>query len=312
MLIGAASIRGTTAKASTPTQGSVIQDSPAAKAEQPKPESAKAVSKKPPSQRELGPEDLVVGMFRELVLLLLLVVAMRVMARATWSDLGFSFKRLGYDAALGCCAYFAAIVPLMALQSLLAILFPEKPYTHPIIEGFKHEPDTLMLALTALTAVVVAPLCEEVLFRVLLQGWFESLDATWQKRRRADAPAEPVLPALAADPAPADTTPAPAVSDNPYASPVAPIGPAVAAPPTDTFVPRPALWPILASSALFAMMHVGQGLGPISLFFLALVLGYLYQRTHRLWPSLIVHTLLNAGTIVILWHTVAGGLTVGK
>ncbi len=62
------------------------------------------------------------------------------------------------------------------------------------------------------------------------------------------------------------------------------------------------------SSALFALCHYGQGLAPISLFFLALVLGYLYQRTHRLWPSLVVHMLLNGGSIVILWLTVGSGL----
>jgi membrane protease YdiL (CAAX protease family) len=311
ILVASTSVHAATEHAPTASQASAAKDSPPTKSDQHEPKAGEAESKKAAKQRELGPEDLVNGMFRELVLLVVLVAAMRLLSRATWSDLGFSFQRLGYDAALGVCAYLAAIVPLMALQSLLAISF-RQPYTHPIIEGYKHEPDAVMLSLTAVTAVVVAPLFEEVVFRVLLQGWFESLDATWQKQRQATAPVEPILPAPAPEPMPAVMTPAPAVGNNPYASPVAPVESPIAAPPAVAFVPRPALWPILASSTLFAMMHFGQGLGPVSLFFLALVLGYLYQRTHRLWPSLVVHMLLNAGTVVILWHTVASGLAVGK
>jgi membrane protease YdiL (CAAX protease family) len=49
-------------------------------------------------------------------------------------------------------------------------------------------------------------------------------------------------------------------------------------------------------------MHWGQGLAPIPLFPFALILGYVYQRTHRIWPSLIAHLLLNATSLVTLWQ----------
>lgn len=35
-------------------------------------------------------------------------------------------------------------------------------------------------------------------------------------------------------------------------------------------------------------------LDPVPLFFLAIVLGFLYQRTHRLLPSLVLHAYFNA------------------
>jgi membrane protease YdiL (CAAX protease family) len=57
----------------------------------------------------------------------------------------------------------------------------------------------------------------------------------------------------------------------------------------------------LISSLLFALLHVGQGPAPIPLFFLALVLGYLYHQTHRIWPGLIVHAGLNGLTAAMLW-----------
>jgi membrane protease YdiL (CAAX protease family) len=39
------------------------------------------------------------------------------------------------------------------------------------------------------------------------------------------------------------------------------------------------------------------------LFVLALVLGWLYQRTHRLWPSVALHTALNATSVAMLFFS---------
>lgn len=55
-------------------------------------------------------------------------------------------------------------------------------------------------------------------------------------------------------------------------------------------------WPgaVLIAALIFALLHLDHGTAPIPLFFLALALGYLYQRTHRLLPSVTVHFCLNA------------------
>ncbi|CAN0489807.1 unnamed protein product, partial [Hapterophycus canaliculatus] len=58
-----------------------------------------------------------------------------------------------------------------------------------------------------------------------------------------------------------------------------------------------AIWPIVVASLLFAMMHWGQGLAPIPLFFLSLGLGYLYRQTGSLIPSIVVHFVLNGFTM---------------
>jgi membrane protease YdiL (CAAX protease family) len=52
---------------------------------------------------------------------------------------------------------------------------------------------------------------------------------------------------------------------------------------------------------MFAVAHIGQGVAPFSLFPLALVLGYLYQRTHRIVPSIVCHALFNATSLLALW-----------
>ena len=141
-------------------------------------------------------------------------------------------------------------MPICGLQALLEQLVA---YKHPLIEALKAQPNRATFISTTIAALVAAPLFEEFLFRVLLQGWFEAIEA---RRRvlRLGIPGE-----------------------------------------------GPAWWPIVLSAALFAMLHIGQGPAPIPLFFLALVLGYLYQRTHRIWPSLVTHFLLNAGSMLILW-----------
>jgi membrane protease YdiL (CAAX protease family) len=63
--------------------------------------------------------------------------------------------------------------------------------------------------------------------------------------------------------------------------------------------------PIVVSSAVFAAMHTGQGAAPIPLFFFSLALGYLYQRTHRLWAPVALHGCLNAFSLS--WLLLAGG-----
>lgn len=181
------------------------------------------------------------------------IFLMRFQARATWADLGLSTRHWGRDLALGLAAFLATVVPICGLQALLENLVA---YKHPLIEALRARPDTATLISTAVAALVAAPLFEEFLFRVLLQGWFEAIESR-RRVMRLGLPGE-----------------------------------------------GPAWWPILLSAALFAMLHIGQGPAPIPLFFLALVLGYLYQRTHRIWPSLTTHFLLNAGSMLILWSQI--------
>ncbi|MCA9138841.1 MAG: CPBP family intramembrane metalloprotease [Planctomycetales bacterium] len=68
------------------------------------------------------------------------------------------------------------------------------------------------------------------------------------------------------------------------------------------------VWPIYVSSMIFALMHSGQGAAPIPLFFLAVGLGFLYQRTGRLFPAIVVHMLLNGTTLCMEFCRVNAGM----
>jgi hypothetical protein len=100
--------------------------------------------------------------------------------------------------------------------------------------------------------------------------------------------------------------------DNPYASPQTDAFAAVHVENVDPTAapescPRSSWLAIIVSSAIFAALHYSHGPDWIPLFFLALGLGYLYQRTHRLLPSLVVHSLLNSLSMWGLWVQVKSG-----
>lgn len=180
----------------------------------------------------------------------------------TLDDVGFDFTRLGADLRLGVVAFFVIVPPVLLIQLAMSFIVGES--RHPLVEGWKRGGGPELLLWTIVGAVVAAPTAEEFLFRGVLQGWFEWLFA------------------------PNAATSSPSSDGSSAAEPIQP-----AAPPTS--------WtPIVGSSALFASAHLGNGPDPVPIFFLALGLGYLYRQTHRVWPGIVVHLLLNAFSTAVL------------
>lgn len=217
-----------------------------------------------------------------------------VAAVLAWAGaLGLGFRQMGLvpkwrDLPIGIGAVLMLLPPLLVLQAFLSSIYE---YHHPLLEVLKQPQPPLTLIIMAISSTIVAPLTEEFFFRGLLQGWLGRL----AEGRRGDAADAPLITAKAATPTKLLGGQAnEADSLNPYAA-------------GDTEVvyhgprPRP-WWPIVASSLLFAAVHIGQGPAPISLFFLSLGLGYVYRQTGRIWPAVILHMGLNglstAATIV--------------
>jgi membrane protease YdiL (CAAX protease family) len=222
---------------------------------------------------------------------------------ATLADFGLDFRKLGYDVHLGVLAFAAISVPTYALQALLHTYVTKA--SHPVTEALaKNREPSLFLAMFAL-AVFLAPLAEELIFRVLLQGWIEALLVPPPTTARASTDWGQVTPTELA----ADTFDAAAEQMSTSAEP-APAESNAAEPP-DTFrlapeivepmITRRISWlPILVTSALFALSHLGNGPSAVPLFFFGLALGYLYQQTHRLAPSLVLHMSLNGFTMLMV------------
>jgi len=248
---------------------------------------------------EMSPQDraavVVSGTLASLAAVIVSLAAIVVRARAGWHDIGVRARHVIPDLRLGLFAFVMLAPPVYAVQLALVQWFPSR---HPLILMLKENPDPVFLMITGLSAVAVAPLSEEYFFRLLLQGWLEKVAVVRGGLRGL----------LSADWAAEETGQEVYVvepQDNPYAPPS--VGGTTEVELSDVnSIPRDQeemsirSWPILVSGVLFALMHASHGPDPIPLFLLALGLGYLYQRTHRILPSITVHLLLNACSLAAL------------
>jgi membrane protease YdiL (CAAX protease family) len=231
--------------------------------------------------------------------------------QATWRDVGWDPTKFWRDARLGLTAFLMLAPVVYALQFLLTRWFESK---HPLVELLSDRPEPTILIISFFSAVVVAPIVEEFFFRVLLQGWLERLAGQWTIPVQPDS----IGDSDSLDPAFMGTVPAedlhpPATSIDSvevldaYLPPQTPV-PCSA--PTKLEAEKgdspPAIWPVLVSSLLFALLHFSHGPDWIPLFFFAVGLGYLYRQTHRIWPCIFVHALLNGFSMTMFIVQVLG------
>ena len=238
------------------------------------------------------------------------------------SDLGLTLARARSDVRLGLVAFVMLAPVVYVIQFVLVVWFPSR---HPLTTMFLQNPSWSVFLLAGFAAVLVAPLVEEFLFRVLLQGWLEKVGR--QLLASSVRSREPIP----GDPSPGD-------SGAPHRASVAgrsgvhggalerPSGSASVTGATGSMAARmeptpgsslitaeagilvsgqarvepPPRWPLIATSLLFAGLHGTHGPDPIPLFIFAMGLGYLYERTHRILPSLVLHATLNSTSVLVL------------
>jgi membrane protease YdiL (CAAX protease family) len=203
------------------------------------------------------------------VLAVLISIALiRFLHNCTWRDLGWVASKIWSDVKLGIVAFVMLAPPVYGLQVLLTQFVESK---HPLIESMREQADMPLIVASGIVAVLVAPVVEEYLLRVLLQGWLEKLAVF-----RGDP-----LPLLVGEGRRLEC-------DSIVSAESSTETPAV------DVEGQQAMWPVLVSSMVFALMHFSHGPDWIPLFVLALGLGYLYRQTHRIVPCIVVHFLLNA------------------
>ncbi len=209
---------------------------------------------------------------------------------------------------------------------------------HPLVQLLLKSPARWVLALAVLAATVVAPFSEELFFRVVLQGWLERNERRWLARwgpaaRRWRGRAAVIVSSLIFAGVHFFGRSDGVLSTQQLESILKMNAciPAMAALLTVCYLS----WQCQATErdlgidwrywrsdlvvGLAAFLSVAPvvytlqfglnwlfpnspvTLDPIPLFLLALVLGYLYRRTHRLFPSVVLHFGINAYSLLMLF-----------
>lgn len=212
---------------------------------------------------------------------------------------------------------------------------------HPIIVLLRNSPNLPTLVFCLVVAAVLAPLAEEIMFRLLLQGWLEGLEARRCRRlrmwRRVPRGLVPILivSALFALGHFRTEHPSPATENLIYLFLINALAEVLAigvglgliwhfrgATLTDFGLVPARFWGdvgrgIVAFVAFAPVVLLIQALAtkyllprwlaadPIALFVFAAVLGTLYCRTHRIVPAIVTHMALNAASLAGAWLLVA-------
>ena len=223
---------------------------------------------------------------------------------ATAADLGLSLREGGRQLGVGLLAGLVAMPAIYLVQAIAVQVWSVS--AHPVQKMLESEFDPRAADLAILTAVILAPVVEELLFRGLLQGWLTRILLRSPRRVTVNASA---LPDSEVDPtadAPATSPPADAPANDP-----AP--PLVAADDVSNVISWPAL---ILTSLLFAAVHGPQWPAPIALFVFSMILGVVYQRTGSLLSVMAMHALFNGcSTFFLLLQQLTrsvGGDAVGE
>ena len=248
-----------------------------------------------------------------------------------------SFVVLIYLVAQACVLFFAAKYLGADAVHTPAVYDPDKESTLHVTLQLIARADAWVLLLCGFSVIVAAPLAEEFLFRVVLQGWLESLEGRYRRRMptlrrllprafmpivltsflfammhfRVDGP--PIdkrflLFMMAGNSVAGLLTVALAVLVLRWrvGATAADFGWSPRTIPGDVGLGLTAFAavavPIYAIQfALILLVPKYVAADPFALFLFALVLGTLFYRTHRIVPAIVLHASLNATSFLLAW-----------
>ena len=215
---------------------------------------------------------------------------------------GLAPGSLTQDLKFGFYGFLLFVPPMLLLQSVLTNFWE---YEHPTMEMVS--PDSSLLAIVSAwwTATIVAPVSEEILFRVVLLGWLLRCFANPNdfvggliggKRVSENIPAE----TIPAETSPDETILAETIPVADYSEEINPYASSAPANIRRMKSQHQKTWaPVLIVALLFAVVHIGQGPAPIPIFFLGLGLCAMYRQTGSVVPCIVTHFLLNTFSMTV-------------
>lgn len=276
------------------------------------------------------------GAINALFILLVPLLA-RLTSGARLRDFGLSLRGWRRQVAVGVVAVLF-LMPIVysvqfACMRLLDMTVPEiEKNKHPLEKMLRDNLTPSVASVAFLTAVVLAPAFEELLFRGFIQSWLVKTLNRLAARPRP-SPAEKAIedPAIAqatqADPlADPDLDRSSAGTDAAIEFWQAAEEPASKPDPDDLIIEDPeageapsrpgsSLWTgiaIVLTSLIFAALHAPQWPAPIPLFLLAMGLGFVAQRTGSLIAPICMHAIFNGFSTMMLFYVALEGPDRGK
>jgi membrane protease YdiL (CAAX protease family) len=193
--------------------------------------------------------------------------------------------KIGTTLAASCLAFFLLVPPVILVHELLSTLIAYQHETIHSVRQLRADGAWVAIVVSFLYTVGWTPFVEELMFRVLLQGFAEQLVTHRKNFLRW------VLGPLKSGPAKFfGVEHAASVANQNWGSGLGKNG-----------------WgswqfwtPIVVSGLPFAMAHVGQGAAPVALYLFAIGLGFLYKTTGNFWLCVLIHAYLNGLTMTLL------------
>lgn len=228
-----------------------------------------------------------------LLILALLPPLMKRISGATAADLGLDLHNLGKKVTLGVGTFFVVTPVVLIISALMQFVFARNK--HPLEDMLRQGISFPVILLAFLSAAILAPLAEELMFRGILQGWLNRFDRRIQPVESwADLDPSDSFVGSPRTESPFQQT---LVTNLPESDP--------GARPRGRGIPGS----ILVSSLLFALVHFQQMPAPIPIFFLALALGWLYEATGGIVSSVVLHAAFNAfNTTLMVCAVLAGSM----
>lgn len=245
-------------------------------------------------------------------LIVLLPLLLRVSSGVRLADIGLSRRAWRRQVAIGVVG-LAMVMPVVHLVNWASTYLPgitkQEVRAHPLEKMLRDDPTGAIAYLAVLSAVVLAPISEELLFRGILQPWLiaalNDLTLAVSRWRRSKLVPVPDAPPAEFEYWPVDEAEG---SDRPATTSAAPVradsGPAHT--PDEATPYRPPIGGATAAaialvSLLFGALHASQWPAPIPIFVLALGLGVVSYRTGSLLSPICMHAIFNGiSTVGIL------------
>lgn len=224
--------------------------------------------------------------------------------QASPTHVGFSFLSPRII-AIGVVGGLLSLPLLYLLMGVVSSVTNTK-YDHPLINLASESGQLQTYLMGCFAAVIAAPIVEEFLFRVILQGWLQSIpfktieaNLIGFSKPKISVSSQDIAaasPILVESPAGQATT-IEAIYSSP-ANVASSVTSDVLASTSVDIVPP--MWPSVVTGVLFGLAHFEYGLSFVPLSIMGIFLGLIYRQTHSIWPCVIIHMMLNSFSMMML------------